>query len=371
MSGRPPTYGSYLQLDLLLAAQRPPDYARLAAGAAPSSATRDLIHHDELLFVVVHQAFELWFKLVLHELDRARNVLGRLPPRDVFDRLGRPATVPERDIPEVTACLERVNEIFRVAVDQFRVIETMQPLSFLAFRDAITPASGFQSVQFRELEILAGAEEARAAAASGVFAKLLTPEEHDRVERRLREPTLKETLFDWLSRTPIERAFPRFAEDFAERVADYCDAQARAQVANPFATPEDRASAASRAEDMKRSARSYLFDPDPIVARANRAFLFITTYRAEPLLRHPALLLDRLVEFEQSFRMFRFRHARMVERMIGVRTGTGGSAGVAYLDRTAGYKIFGRLLEARNFLIDRALVPDLPNPEIFRFKFGE
>jgi tryptophan 2,3-dioxygenase len=364
MAGRPPTYGSYLQLDLLLAAQRPPDFARLEAADDPSSGTRDLLHHDELLFIVVHQAFEIWFKLILHELGRARDLLGRVSPGR------RRETVEERHVPEIVAAVERVNEVFRVATDQFRVIETMPTLAFLAFRDAITPASGFQSVQFRELEIMSGAVEARRAASSGTFAALLTPVEHVRLDRRLAEPTLKDALLDWLGRTPIEQAFPRFGDEFVAAFERYCDDQARLHAANPYASAAEKAAATARLAETKKRVRGYVLEGDPATVRANQAFLFITTYREEPLLRAPSLLLDRLVEYEQGFRLFRFRHARMVERMIGSRTGTGGSAGVDYLDATAGYKIFGDLLEARNYLLDRRRLPDLPRPDVFRFNFG-
>ncbi|HYC77473.1 MAG TPA: tryptophan 2,3-dioxygenase family protein [Planctomycetota bacterium] len=362
MPGRAPTYGSYLQLDLLLAAQNPPDYERLEPSEAPSARTRPLLHHDELLFIVVHQAYELWFKLILHELSRARDLLGRVAPH-------KPTTVDERDVPEIVHTLERVNEVLRLAVDQFGVIETMTPLSFLAFRDAITPASGFQSVQFREVEILLGADEARRAVAQGVFDGLLSRGEAERLRARLDETTLKDALLDWLGRTPIRRAYPEFAAEFAAAFDAYCDDQARRHAANPYAPPSERTAAAERARAAKAAARAYVLEGDPIAVRANQAFLFITTYREEPLLRWPALLLDRLVEFEQRFRAFRFRHARMVERMIGARTGTGGSSGVDYLDRGSQQRIFGNLLEARNFLLDRARLRDLPHPEVFRFRF--
>src|SRR5262245_2735345 len=141
------TYGAYLQLERLLGAQRPPDSSKAAAPGA----TRDLLHHDEMLFVVVHQIYELWFKQVLHELAYARDLLGRAQNGG-----GRAERVPERVVPTVVATIERVNEIFRIATAQWRVIETMNPAHFLQFRDAITPASGFQSVQFREMETLAG-----------------------------------------------------------------------------------------------------------------------------------------------------------------------------------------------------------------------
>lgn len=355
-----PTYGSYLQLGRVLDAQRPPTYGRTPGD------TRDLLHHDEMTFIVVHQVFELWFKLMLHELGRARDLLGRAPSGGV-----RSETVAERDVPDVVATVGRVNEILRVAVDHFRVIETMHPLSFLAFRDAITPASGFQSVQFREMEILAGLPEAhRERLGGGSYALHLNPDERARIERRLGEMTLKDALLDWLGRTPIDETFPDFAEAFRDAFDGYVAEQEAFHGSNPVLTEAERAAARTRFDAQRKAIRDYLFEGTPAELKARRAFMFITTYRDEPLLRWPSTLLDGLVEFEQAFRMFRFRHARMVERMIGARTGTGGSPGLSYLEQTTAYRIFGNLLEARNFLIARRLLPLPTKTQMLRFNFG-
>jgi tryptophan 2,3-dioxygenase len=364
MSGnRVITYGTYLQLDRLLGAQLPPD---LEKAATTPIATRELLHHDEMLFIVVHQIYELWFKLILHELSFARDLLGRTADG------GKSERVPERVVPTVVSTIERVNEIFRVATAQWRVIETMQPAHFLQFRDAITPASGFQSVQFREMELLAGlAQTQRDGQIWGSYALQLAPEERERVEKRASSMTLKGALMDWLRRTPIEQAYPKFAEDYAAAFDRYVNDQIALQEKNPHATAGERAAGRQRLEALEAAIRAYFFGPDPSETNAHRAFMFIATYREEPLLRWPSVLLDRLIEFEQSFREFRFRHARMVERMIGARTGTGGSPGLAYLEHTTSYRIFGNLLEARNFLIARSYLADVPNPEVLRFRFGD
>ncbi len=363
---RHPTYGTYLQLHKLLSAQRPPAYERLKPHDASDKETRELLHHDEHLFIVVHQVFELWFNLVLHELSYARDLLGRVSSGERSER------VSERDIPTVVSTVERVNEILRIGVTQFRVIETMHPVSFMHFRDQINPASGFQSFQFRELEILAGLPEAhRERAGGGSYTLYLEGEDRARLERRLSEMTLKDALLDWLCRTPIEQAYPKFAHDFAAAFGRYCDEQSELARQNPHLTAGERAVALRRNEEVKKALQAYFFGPDEAENRAHQAFIFISTFRDEPLLRWPSLLLDRLVEFEQSFREFRFRHARMVERMIGLRVGTGGSPGLPYLDQTTTYRIFGHLLEARSFLIARRYLSDLPNPEVLRFRFGE
>ena len=128
------TYGDYLNLDRILDAQNPPGH---------DGTPRELAHHDEMLFVVIHQVYELWFKQAMHEAVHARNMLAA-------------DEVPESDVPRVVAAMNRIHEIFRIAVAQFSVLETMTPADFLAFREHLGSASGFQSAQFREFEILAG-----------------------------------------------------------------------------------------------------------------------------------------------------------------------------------------------------------------------
>lgn len=193
----PPTYWDYLRLNQLLSLQD-----GLDDGVEPSS--------DELHFIVVHQVYELWFKLTLRELRLAR------------DQLGSPR-VPEESVPYVVHHLRRVNEILRLAVEQFRVMETLTPQDFLDFRDKLTPSSGFQSFQMRELEILLGLDEAQREPYGGQ-----APLEHIRVlaERSpggalawgritgaRTEKSLRATLHDWLYRTPIQGSTPQQPDD--------------------------------------------------------------------------------------------------------------------------------------------------------------
>lgn len=360
-----PNYGAYLRLETLLSAQAPPDFAVLKTGDAPATRVRPLAHHDELCFIIVHQVFELWFKLVLHELSRARDILGRLDPR------GPAPTVSERDIPKATAAIDRVNEILRIATDGFRVMETMNPMNFLDFRDMLIPSSGFQSVQFRELEILAGLPESERMDFEGLpYASKLTGDERKAIDRRRSEMSLREALLDWLQRTPIESVFPGFSEAFLQSFTAYIEEQVAHQERNPNLAPSQKAAARHRLLQQIEQARHYLTCGRVETNRAHQSFLFIASYRSEPLLRWPSTLIDSLIEFEQGFRIFRFRHARMVERMIGSRTGSGGSAGTAYLDATTNrYRVFGDLLEARNFLLSNQRVPPIPRPDLLNFKF--
>jgi tryptophan 2,3-dioxygenase len=346
----PVTYWEYLQLPKLLDCQRP---------------GRELGHHDEHLFIVAHQAFELWFKQILFEIRHARDVLGR-PGRPEPER-----HVAETDIPEICATLGRVVEILRLLTEQWRVVETMPPGNFLAFRDRLIPASGFQSLQFRLVEIVSGLPgEARVSIDGRPFSSRFSPELQEVLADAAREMTLREALLDWLARTPLEAAFPGFAAAFAAAYDAYADAQRALQLANLYLPPDQRAAIERRFDDEKAACRAFLATGDARTDRAHAAFLFLASYREEPLLRWPSALVEQVIAYEEALRIFRFRHARMVERMIGLRVGTGGSTGVEYLDETARrHRIFGELLTAQSFLLPRERLPPIPQPDLLRFRF--
>jgi len=339
-----PIYWDYLKLDQLLSLQD-------GLGDGPMRA-------DELHFIVVHQTFELWFKLVLAELR-----LGR-------DHLAAPV-VAEEKVPHVVHHLHRVNEIFKLCVSQFQVMETLPPQDFLAFRDKLTPASGFQSFQMREMEILLGLEDAQRVTYGGI-----RPLEHikqeggyaaARVHQAEAEPTLRAAVLAWLYRTPIQGSHPSdpgdaevvesFIVDYLARVdAHGQDGLERLVVA--FGEGE-RARLAERVAQTRASTEAFLRDPDPVARRARAGLLFIESYRELPLLAWPRLLLDTVVEMEEQLVLFRHRHARMVERVIGRRVGTGGSAGVEYLDKTVAYRIFPELWSVRSALLPADRIPPL------------
>jgi tryptophan 2,3-dioxygenase len=229
------TYGSYLQLPRLLSAQH---------------LESDPPAHDELLFITIHQVYELWFQQLLHEVETARDAMfaGKL-------WWGR-------------HLLTRVHVIERVLVEQVDVLETMTPQDFLAFRQLLAPASGFQSVQFRELEFLSGAKDES-------FVRRfrgLTDDEQARLRRRLDEPTI----------------WDGFLTVLAARGLDVTSDEAV------------RASLRSAAHD--RSSYSDIWE-----------------------------LAEALIQHDEMAAAWRARHVTMVERMIGAKTGTGGSSGGAYL----------------------------------------
>ncbi|MBX2798637.1 MAG: tryptophan 2,3-dioxygenase [Myxococcales bacterium] len=362
-----PTYWDYLQLDRLL---------HLQGGLEGDE--QDMLA-NELHFIVVHQSFELWFKLLLREVRLAR------------DHLGQP-TVDEETIPFVVQHLRRVNTILRHAVAQFEVMETLTPQGFLDFRDKLVPASGFQSFQMREIEILMGLEEAQRLHYGKVDPiRHIQDTAHDtpagrlakeRIDTVRQERTVLAVLNDWLARTPIQGSRPDddgddavvvgFLEEYLARMREHHGASYERLVsALEVSEPE---AMQRRFEATYDAASSWLLatdvQPPEAQARVRRqraAALFIESYRELPLLSWPRLLIDLIVEMEEQLVLWRHRHARMVERTIGRRVGTGGSGGVDYLDKTGAYRVFRDLWAVRTVLLPRTRLPELRNPDFYAF----
>ena len=369
---KPTTYWDYIRVEDLLSLQG--GLGRDESGLA----------NEEVLFVTVHQVFELWFKLILRELRSAR---------DLFTR----EVVAEQELSGVTERLRRVTTIFRVAAQHFEVVETLGTRRYLEFRNKLMPASGFQSAQMRCIEILFGLEEAERiepGAAGSYLAALRYADDRpswssELVERQLADrPTLKEAIEGWLSRTPIDGvphddpAAPERLEAFIARFVEAhgTEVEASRAHATALATDEDQVERLNAMYAEEQAAVRAFLSPSVQQwgeegarrrARIRVAMLFIETYRELPLLAWPREILAALIEVEQAFLIFRQRHARMVERVIGRRTGTGGSSGVAYLDQTAlSYRIFGDLWAIRTLLIRPAAAPQLESPDFYDFKSG-
>ncbi|HSR86009.1 MAG TPA: tryptophan 2,3-dioxygenase family protein [Streptosporangiaceae bacterium] len=262
------TYGTYLRLPQLLAQQLPE--------VTPPA-------HDELLFIIVHQTYELWFKQLLHELTAVRDAMLPRP-----GQAGGHAQADDgRQTRLARHLLHRVHVIERLLVSQIDVLETMTPQDFLEFRAALAPASGFQSVQFRELEFLSGAKDPDFVRRF----RALTPEERDRLTARLAEPSLWDAYVDLLA----ARGLP---------VGD--DKQMLAALVS---IARDR----PHHDDLWQL--------------------------AEDLLTH-----DELAG------LWRARHVQMVERQIGTKSGTGGSTGAPYLHRRVPLRYYPLLWELRDSL---------------------
>lgn len=365
MKRKPTAYWEYIKVEELLSLQ---------GGLDP---TDEHLSNDEVLFITVHQIDELWFKLTVRELVSVRDLFAKAP-------------VPEQALASAARGIRRMATLVKHIAAHFEVMETMTTRDYLSFRDKLRPASGFQSGQLREIEILLGLrdEQRISLGHEGSYLNALraadgTPSSaYKRVERRLTDrPTLLEAIDDWLWRTPIQGSTPSSPNDaatLARFIEAYCAAHARASDEALALAKYEGLSAADVARIEKRyaaeveSARAFLEARDvpedrrARIARIRAAVVFIESYRELPLLAWPRVILDELVAFEQAFVIFRQRHARMVERVIGRRTGTGGSSGVDYLDNTAlKYRIFTDVWSVRALLVRQALLPPLENAESY------
>jgi tryptophan 2,3-dioxygenase len=241
----------------------------------------DPAHHDELLFITVHQAYELWFKQILHEIDAVIR------------------QVKEDHLTAASRSLRRVVEIEKLLINQIHILETMTPISFLGFRDELNPASGFQSMQFREIEFASGLKQ---------------------------ESILNEFRND-------EYAYERLQKRFG--APDLADAFYEALRAHGLDAP-----AAKSGSSDEQTKRDY--------GKRTQAVLEVLTHFEERAAEFQ--LAEIMLEHDEYFSLWRSHHIKMVERMVGSKRGTGGSEGVGYLRTTLDKKFFPELWEARTYL---------------------
>jgi tryptophan 2,3-dioxygenase len=260
------TYNDYLKVPDLLGLQVPQS---------------EPIHHDEMLFIIIHQSYELWFKLILHEMQIAIELMK------------------EKNILRAHHFIKRIVEVLKVLVPQIHLLETMTPAEFLQFRHRLQPASGFQSIQFREVEFLAGLRDVRYLA----FFKD-RPDLRAKLEERLKEKSLRDHYYDMLKGLGFELPQDTSVETFTnnEKVRDAI---------------------------LKTLSQFYRKPADNM-----------------PLY----LLTESLVDFDEQLGLWRDHHIRVVERIIGFKMGTGGSSGAAYLQTTTRKQCFPCLWQVRTVL---------------------
>ena len=302
-----PTYSEYLRLEELL---------KLQTGVKGGKRS---ISNDELHFILVHQNFELWFKLIINELRSTRDILAS-------------DYVEETKLPQAVHHMNRVIETFNLMAQQWKVMETLEPQDFLNFRDELGTASGFESFQMREMEALMGKK--------WIDGKPAGKDDSN-------EKSLYEVTCDWLERTPIQ------GSNSENQVNDF---NSEYLAAHKKLYPETHQDAVT------------FFEEDSSLRRRRAGLVFIESYRELPLLAWPRKLISTLIELEESMILWRSAHARMVERMIGRRIGTGGSSGVDYLDMTTKYRVFIDLWSVRSVLIKKEALPPLQNPDFYEFK---
>lgn len=341
-------YHDYLQLDKLLDAQT------LRSKELGDTA------HDEMLFIIVHQAYELWFKQIIHELESVRH--------DFMDNV-----VDETHIFTSVSRLDRITEIQQLLIKQIEIMETMTPLDFLDFRSYLFPASGFQSLQFRKIEVLLGLkDEQRITYNNKPYHTVFSDEAKEELDQIKKEGSLIVWLEKWLERTPF-LDFPefRFLEFYHDAVEKMHHREREAIQSSTYLEEESREARIKlldkTAEYFEKILNKEYHDQLrkegkwQLSYKATIAALLIKLYNEEPILHMPNLLLNKLMDVDELFTNWRYRHAQMVLRMLGRKTGTGGSSGYEYLKDTAKkHQIFTDLHGISTLLIPRSELPELP-----------
>ncbi|MDP4129998.1 MAG: tryptophan 2,3-dioxygenase family protein [Bacteroidota bacterium] len=312
-------YADYLKLDLILKAQE------LRSDQLQAHA------HDEMLFIVIHQTYELWFKQLLYEVDSVKAILQKPSLND---------DSPELQI--IVHRLHRIHTILKLLVQQIEVMETMSPMDFLDFRDMLRPASGFQSWQFKLLEAKLGLKfEQRHGQAH--YISQLRETEVSLIKTAESEKTLLELLNGWLERMPFLKDndfWPGYRKLYRESLSEV--EKGHAVLFDTVFSEENGAPGRS------------------LSAAACRAGLFIMIYQGYPILQLPFQLLNQLLEIDEQLSTWRYRHMHMVHRTIGTRIGTGGSTGRSYLQGTLEkHFIFHEIAQLTSFLIERKKLPKL------------
>ena len=342
-------YHSYLQLDKILDAQKP-----------RSGEFEDKPAHDETLFIIMHQVYELWFKQIAHETDSVSAMF-------------RDKTVNEENLNMAVIRLKRISEILELLIKQIFVMETLTPLDFLDFRNYLFPASGFQSYQFRVIESMMGLREDDRMTYNGHSYKIVFPkEQQEQLEKIETSGSLFELIEEWLERIPfLQNEDFNFLESYKVAVERMLKKEQESIEATDYLSPGLK----KMRIDMLGSTTTYFglvlsekehdkLREDGKVRlsyKATLSALLINLYREKPILTGPYNLLMKLMNIDELLTSWRYRHAQMVMRMIGNKVGTGGSSGHEYLTKTAEkHKIFKDLHNISSLLIPRSELPDLP-----------
>lgn len=341
-------YGEYLMLDKVLSAQR-----------MVSTVDKRTVH-DEHLFIVTHQAYELWFKQIIYELDSIREMLDE-------------EKIEESKTLEILKRLNRIVLILKLLNDQVPILETMTPLDFMEFRNYLAPASGFQSLQFRLIENKLGVKSENRVKYNQRYSEAFGDDKSaaDAISGSENDPSLLDLIDRWLGRTPgLEVEGFNFWHKFQESVAIFLDQEE--EKAKLEKTENARSYRLMDIEKRREVYRS-IFDPNvhnAMVSRGDRRFshramqgaIMINFYRDEPRFSQPHQMLTLLMDIDSLITKWRYNHVMMVQRMIGSQQlGTGGSSGYQYLRSTLSdrYKVFLDLFNLSTFLIPREVIPPL------------
>jgi len=353
-------YQNYLELEKILDAQN------------LRSEKIDKPAHEEMLFIIVHQVYELWFKQIIHEL---KSVIVLFSDDEVI----------ESSLGVAIGRLNRVKKILRLMVQQISIMETMTPLDFLDFRNYLFPASGFQSFQFRAIECLLGLpNEKRLTYHGKKYSSVFTEEQQIELDAIYKNGTLLTIVNSWLERTPFLKVKEySFIENYKKAVVSMLKKENEAIFKSEYLTDKEK----EKRSEMVGSTKTYfnaILDEEKhnellqegkkrLSYKATLAALFINLYREEPILHLPFQFINCLIDIDNQMTNWRNRHAQMVLRMIGNKIGTGGSPGHDYLAKTAQqHQIFLDFHSVSTLLIPRSELPLLPNSikELLNFHFN-
>ncbi len=362
---KPVAYSEYLGLNDLLNLQKP-ESGKTADGLNdPTKAA-----HDETLFIIIHQVYELWFKQILHELDSVRHFFQKPELRD-------------EDLGNCVSRLERITRIQKIMIDQVDVLESMTPLDFLDFRDVLFPASGFQSAQFRLVENKLGLRpQDRLAFEHQSYMARLSPSDFKIVDQSEKEDSLFTLVERWLERTPfLQMDNFSFWSEYKKTVESMLGRDEAAIQNNPMLNAEAKTKQLEQLQKTKLSFESILHEEKlkeliskkewRLSQKATLASLFISLYREQPLLQLPHKLLSLICDIDENFTLWRYRHALMALRMIGTKIGTGGSSGAEYLQKsTQLHRVFHDFTKLATFLVPRKTLPELPREIRQRLAFS-
>lgn len=332
--GKEVYYSDYLALDKILDAQH------------PESEKNNIEAHDEMLFIIIHQAYELWFKQILHEITSVKSIFNKPRIQD---------NSPSLQI--AVHRLNRVTEILRVLVDQINILETMTPLDFLDFRDLLKPASGFQSHQFKLIEAHLGLKLTNRHGKE-YYKSALRNEFKEQIKKVEEEESIIELLDEWLCRMPFgaDKYWEDFKKEHEQSDLHIFWNEYRSIYENSLLDAEMGNLARFDEIFFKRE----MDTPRHLSAKGCRSALFIMLYRDYPLLHLPFQYLNLLLDIDELMATWRYRHMNMVHRMIGTRIGTGGSTGKDYLHASLNkHYVFKEIAELTSFLIERRNIPKL------------
>ena len=341
-------YINYLQLDKVLDAQHL--ISDKKGGAA----------HEEMLFIIIHQTYELWFKQILHEIQSVM---------DLF----KADKIDESSVGVVVRRMDRVNKIMTTLVGQLDILETMTSLDFLDFRDHLSPASGFQSHQFRKLEVMLGLKIKQRHQFGGCpYHSQFEGEKKEEILNLEKDESLFTLVEKWLERIPFlnMKKFD-FTKKYEQAVNEMLEKEISFIKSSEMLSEENKALRIRMIDENRKYFERVLDEKEHNKAmeegettlsyKATMSALLINLYRDQPILHLPYQFLRSVVELDHKIATWRFRHVQMVEKMLGQKIGTGGSSGQGYLKQTVEkHKLFTDLANIATLMISRSYLPELP-----------